>query len=213
MAEFDDAEAAGGYLRDPAAIYERSFAIIRAEADLGRFPGVMETVAVRVIHACGMTEVAADLAFSDGAAEAGAQALAKGAPVLVDVRMVAHGVIGARLPANNAVFCGLDDPGLADLAARLGTTRSAAAVEGWRERLEGSVVAIGNAPTALFHLLEMIRQGAPRPAVILGFPVGFVGAVESKEALLASGLPFVALRGRRGGSAMAAAAVNAMAAP
>ena len=203
-------QGGGAYIRDPAAIYAKSFAIIRAEADLAGFAGVMEDVAIRVIHACGMPEVTADLAFSPGAAEAGRLALASGKPILVDVRMVAHGVIGARLPGNEVV-CGLDDPGLADLAKRLGTTRTAAAVEGWRGRLDGAVVAIGNAPTALFHLLEMIEAGAPRPAVILGFPVGFVGAAESKEALIASNLPFIVLRGRRGGSAMAAAAVNALA--
>jgi len=200
----------GDYIRDPAAIYAQSFAIIRGEADLTRFAGVMEDVAVRVIHACGMPDTAADLSFSPGAAEAGRAALLAGKPVLVDVQMVAHGVIRARLPSANPVVCSLDDPRAAPLAAQLGTTRSAAAVELWRDHLDGAVVAIGNAPTALFHLLEMIKSGGPRPAVILGFPVGFVGAAESKDALIASGLPHIGLRGRRGGSAMAAAAVNAL---
>jgi precorrin-8X/cobalt-precorrin-8 methylmutase len=197
--------------RDPQAITEQSFAIIRAEADLARFPGAMEQVAVRIIHACGMPEVAADLMFSPGAAEAGRAALAAGKPILTDVQMVAHGVTRRRLPAANPVVCLLDDPRVPELARQMSTTRSAAAVTLWRERLDGAVVAIGNAPTALFQLLAMIAEGAPPPAVILGFPVGFVGAAESKEALIASGLPFVALPGRRGGSAMAAAAVNALA--
>ncbi len=204
MALFD------GYLRDPAAIYRRSFAIIRREADLARFSGLMEQVAVRVIHACGMPEIAGDLAFSPSAAEAGRMALAAGKSILVDARMVAHGIIRDRLPAGNAILCGLDQAGVAEQAERLGTTKSAAGVALWGEQLDGAVVAFGNAPTALFQLLEMIEAGAPRPSVVLGFPVGFVGASESKEALIASGLPHICLRGRRGGSAMAAAAVNAL---
>ncbi len=199
------------YLQDPAAIYARSFAIIRAETDLSRFAGEMEAVALRVIQACGMPEIAADLAFSPGAAEAGSAALAAGKPILVDAQMVAHGIIRARLPAANPVLCFLDDPRTAGLSERLGTTRSAAAVTLWRDHLEGAVVAIGNAPTALFQLFAEIAGGAPRPALILGFPVGFVGAAESKEALIAALLPHICLRGRRGGSAMAAAAVNALA--
>ncbi|MFN3144555.1 MAG: precorrin-8X methylmutase [Paracoccaceae bacterium] len=202
------------YEKDPAAIYAQSFATVRAEARLDRFPEAMQPLAVRVIHACGMIEVADRLAFSPRAAEAGRAALASGAPVLCDCRMVAAGIIAARLPAANDVVVTLTDPGVPALAATLGTTRSAAAIELWRDRLEGAVVAIGNAPTALFHLLEMLDAGAPRPAVILGFPVGFVGAAESKAELAANprGCDFVALRGRRGGSAMASAAVNALAA-
>lgn len=202
------------YEKDPAAIYAQSFATVRAEARLDRFPEAMQPLAVRVIHACGMIEIADRLAFSPRAAEAGRAALASGAPVLCDCRMVAAGIIAARLPAANDVVVTLNDPGVPALAATLGTTRSAAAVELWRDRLEGAVVAIGNAPTALFHLLEMLDAGAPRPAVILGFPVGFVGAAESKAELAANprGCDFVALRGRRGGSAMASAAVNAIAA-
>jgi precorrin-8X/cobalt-precorrin-8 methylmutase len=201
------------YIRDGQAIYRESFATIRAEADLSRIPADLEKLAVRVIHACGMVDVAADLAFSPGAGAAGRAALANGAPILCDAKMVAFGVTRARLPASNAVICTLDDPTVPTLAREMGNTRSAAALELWREHLEGSVVAIGNAPTALFHLIDMIAAGAPRPALILGMPVGFVGAAESK-ALLASaahGVPFVVVHGRRGGSAMAAAAVNALA--
>ncbi len=207
-----DGEAAPPpYLRDPAAIYDKSFAIIHAEADLAAFAPLEQEVAVRVIHACGMPEIAADLSFAPGAADAGRAALAAGRPLLVDVEMVAHGIIRRRLTAGSPVHCLLNDARTAPLAQRLGTTRTAAAVDLWRPHLEGAVVAIGNAPTALFHLLEMIRNGGPRPAAILGFPVGFVGAAESKEALAAAGLPHIALLGRRGGSAMAAAAVNALA--
>ncbi len=206
-----EAAAVPGYLREPAAIYRRSFAIIRQEADLARFSGLMERLAVRVIHACGMPEIAGDLAFSPGAAEAGEAALAAGKPILADARMVAHGIIESRLPAGNRIFCGLDEPGISEAAERLATTKSAAGVALWAGRLAGAVVAVGNAPTALFQLLEMVESGAPRPALVLGFPVGFVGACESKEALIASGLPHICLRGRRGGSAMAAAAVNALA--
>jgi precorrin-8X/cobalt-precorrin-8 methylmutase len=199
------------YEKDAAAIYHRSFAVIRGEADLARFSPVEERVAVRVIHACGMVEVARDLAFSPGAAEAARGALRAGAPIFCDARMVAEGVSRARLPKANDVICTLSDPSTPELAARLGTTRTAAAIELWAPRLGGSVVAIGNAPTALFRLLEMIAAGAPKPAAIIGMPVGFVGAAESKEALIESGLPALVVRGRKGGSAMAAAAVNALA--
>ncbi|MFD1557575.1 precorrin-8X methylmutase [Paraburkholderia silviterrae] len=201
------------YIRDGQAIYRESFATIRAEADLTHIPTDLEKLAVRVIHACGMVDVAAELAFSPGAGHAGRTALANGAPILCDAKMVAFGITRARLPASNAVICTLDDPAVPGLARELGNTRSAAALELWREHLEGSVVAIGNAPTALFHLLDMIAAGAPRPALILGMPVGFVGAAESKALLAtaAHGVPFVAVHGRRGGSAMAAAAVNALA--
>jgi precorrin-8X/cobalt-precorrin-8 methylmutase len=198
------------FIRDPAEIYRQSFAIIRREADLSRFSGPMETLAIRVVHACGMPDIAAQLAFHPGAAEAGCRALANGKPILVDAQMVAHGIIRRRLPAANPVICLLDDPRVPALAERQATTRSAAAVRLWRERLDGAVVAIGNAPTALFELLAMVAEGGPRPALVLGFPVGFVGAVESKDALIASDLPFIALPGRRGGSAMAAAAINAL---
>jgi precorrin-8X/cobalt-precorrin-8 methylmutase len=199
------------YEKDPSAIYRRSFSIIRGEADLARFSPVEERVAVRVIHACGMVETARDIVFSPGAAEAAHEALRAGAPILCDARMVAEGVTRARLPASNDVVCTLSDPSTPELAAKLDTTRTAAAVELWLPRLQGAVVAIGNAPTALFRLLEVIAAGAPRPAAILGMPVGFVGAAESKEALIESGLPAIVIRGRKGGSAMAAAAVNALA--
>lgn len=199
------------YLRDPAEIYAESFATVRREARLGRFEPAMAALAERVVHACGMVEVADRLAFSPGAAEAGVEALRRGAPVLCDCEMVAAGVIRSRLPASEVVVT-LNDPGVRERAAACGTTRSAAAVEGWRDRLAGAVVAVGNAPTALFRLLEGLDEGWPRPALILGFPVGFVGAAESKAELAADprGCAFVALRGRRGGSAMASAAVNAL---
>ncbi|MDI7863581.1 precorrin-8X methylmutase [Rhizobiaceae bacterium n13] len=201
------------YIRDPAEIYERSFATIRAEADLSRFPKGMEALAVRLIHACGMTELAADIAFSDGAFEAGAAALSSGASVLCDAEMVRQGIIRRLLPRDNDVVCLLNDERVRPLAVEIGNTRSAAQVDLWADRLGGAVVAIGNAPTALFRLLELIDRGAPKPAVILGFPVGFVGAAESKAELIADprGIPFIAVRGRRGGSAMASAAVNALA--
>jgi precorrin-8X/cobalt-precorrin-8 methylmutase len=201
----------GDYVRDGAAIYRQSFAIIRREADLARFSGAEERVAVRIIHACGMVETAADLHFSQGAASAAIAALERGAPIFCDARMVSEGVTRARLPVNNDVICTLGDPATPELAATLGTTRTAAAVELWLPRLGGSVVAIGNAPTALYRLLELISAGAPRPAAIIGMPVGFVGAAESKEALIESGLSALVMRGRKGGSAMAAAAVNALA--
>lgn len=198
-------------LRDPAAIYRDSFAQIRAEADLSQVPADLDALAIRVVHACGMVDVAAALVASPGAGEAGRQALLAGKPILVDAEMVSHGIIRRKLPAANQVLCTLNDEAVPALAKSLATTRSAAAVEKWREHLDGAIVVIGNAPTALFHLMEMVRAGAPRPALVLGFPVGFVGAAESKEALIASGLPFVTLPGRRGGSAMAAAALNALA--
>ncbi|KUM38626.1 precorrin-8X methylmutase [Pseudomonas sp. EpS/L25] len=201
------------YERDGQAIYRQSFATIRAEADLSAIPADLEKLAVRVIHACGMVDVVQDLAFSPGAGAAGRAALAAGAPILCDARMVAEGVTRTRLPANNPVICTLHDDGIRELALEKGNTRSAVALERWRPHLAGSVVVIGNAPTALFYLLEMLDAGAPRPALILGMPVGFVGARESKDALAADsrGVPYVIVRGRRGGSAMAAAAVNALA--
>jgi precorrin-8X/cobalt-precorrin-8 methylmutase len=200
------------YQRDPAAIYAQSFATVRAEARLTRFPPGVARIAERVIHACGMVEVADRLAYSLRAFEAGRAALDAGAPVLCDCEMVAAGVIRSRLPRGNPVVVTLNDAAVPGMAAQLATTRSAAAVDLWRDRIEGAVVAIGNAPTALFHLLERLDQGWPRPALILGFPVGFVGAAESKAELARDprGCNFVALKGRRGGSAMAAAAVNAL---
>lgn len=203
----------GGYLRDPAEIYRQSFAAIRAESDLTAVPPDLTSLALRIVHACGMPEILADLAWREGAGAAGRAALQSGAPILCDAGMVAQGVIRARLPAANPVICTLDDPAVPAAAEAAGTTRSAAAVELWRPHLAGAVVCIGNAPTALFRLLEILAEGADIPAVVLGFPVGFVGAAESKDALIANdlGLPYIALRGRRGGSAMAAAAVNALA--
>ena len=201
------------YLRDPDEIYRRSFEIVRAETDLARLPESLREVAVRIVHACGMPDVVADLDWRGDPVPAGQAALAGGRPVLTDSRMVADGVIRERLPAANRVHCFLGEPGLAADARRTATTRSAAAVDRWLPVLDGAVVAIGNAPTALFRLLEVLGEGAPRPAVILAFPVGFVGAAESKRALAdtAGGPPFLTLHGRRGGSAMAAAAVNAIA--
>lgn len=201
------------YETDGAAIYRQSFAMIRAEADLGRFGAEEEPVAVRMIHAAGMVELAPHIRFSPGFGAAARAALAAGAPILCDARMVSEGITRKRLPADNAVICTLWDPGVAEAAEALGTTRSAAALELWRPHLQGAVVAIGNAPTALFRLLEILEAGGPVPALILGFPVGFVGAAESKAELAARprGAGFIALRGRRGGSAMAAAAVNALA--
>ncbi|SDJ86916.1 precorrin-8X methylmutase [Pseudomonas delhiensis] len=201
------------YIRDGQAIYRQSFATIRAEADLSAIPADLEKLAVRVIHACGMVDVVQDLRFSAGAGSAGRAALAAGAPILCDACMVAEGITRARLPAHNEVICTLNEADVPALARERGNTRSAVALEHWRQHLEGSVVVIGNAPTALFYLLEMLDAGAPKPALILGFPVGFVGAAESKELLAADsrGVPYVIVRGRRGGSAMAAAAVNALA--
>lgn len=200
------------YLRDGGEIYARSFAMIRAEADLARFRGTAERVVVRMIHACGMTDLPKDVEASEDFAEAGEAALKAGAPILCDVRMVADGVTRARLPAENRVICTLSDPRVPGLAAAMGTTRSAAAMELWREHLPGSVVAVGNAPTALFRLLELLDEGVAPPAAIIGIPVGFIGAAESKQALARDGrVPFIVVHGRRGGSAMTAAAVNALA--
>lgn len=203
------------YLRDGTAIYQRSFAIIRAEADLARFSADEADVAVRMIHACGMVEAAGHIVFGRGLVAAARAAIEQGAAILCDSEMVAHGVTRARLPARNQVICTLRDARVPALAEKLGTTRSAAATDLWGENLAGAVVAIGNAPTALFRLLELLDGGAPKPAAILGIPVGFVGAAESKEALAADprGVPFLIVRGRIGGSAMTAAAVNALARP
>ncbi|MYX14860.1 precorrin-8X methylmutase [Streptomyces sp. SID8374] len=201
------------YEKDGPAIYRQSFATIRAEADLAGLPADVSQVAVRMIHACGMVDLVRDLAFSPNAVADARAALRSGAPILCDVAMVASGVTRKRLPADNDVVCTLSDPSVPGLAAKMGTTRSAAALELWRDRMEGAVVAVGNAPTALFRLLEMIEEGAPHPAAVIGVPVGFVGAMESKEALAehASGLEHLIVRGRRGGSAIAAAALNAIA--
>lgn len=200
------------YLKDPAAIYAQSFATVRAEAELARFPEDIADVVVRLVHACGMPQIADDIAYTQGAVGAGRAALKSGAPILVDANMVGAGIIRRHLSRNDIV-CTLDDAGVAEAAKAEGTTRSAAAVDRWAPQLSGAVVAIGNAPTALFRLLELIEQGAPKPAVVLGFPVGFVGAAESKQALAESALDieFITLRGRVGGSAIASAAVNALA--
>jgi precorrin-8X/cobalt-precorrin-8 methylmutase len=208
MAEYD-------YIHDGNAIYERSFAIIRAEADLSRFSEAEADIAVRMVHACGLVEAAQHFVFSDGFVGAARTALRAGAPILCDAEMVVRGVTRARLPANNDVICTLRDPQTAEIAKEIGNTRSAAAMRLWGERLSGAVVAIGNAPTALFYLLEMLRDGAPRPGAIIGMPVGFVGAAESKDALAQNsyGVPFAIVRGRLGGSAITAAAVNALARP
>ena len=201
------------YERDGAAIYRQSFATIRAEADLSGLPDDVAQVAVRMVHACGQVDLVRDLAFSPGVVAVAREALDAGAPVLCDAEMVASGVTRRRLPKDNDVVCTLNDPRTPALAADLGTTRTAAALELWGERLAGAVVAIGNAPTALFHLLEMLERGAPRPAAVLGIPVGFIGAAESKDALAATDLEHLVVRGRRGGSAITAAAVNAVASP
>ncbi len=202
------------YERNPSTIYAQSFATVEAEARLDRFPGSMRAVATRIVHSCGMVEVADRLAFSPGAAPKGQAALANGAPVLCDCEMVRGGISARLLPSDNAVICTLNDDRVPDMARELGNTRSAAAIHLWRDHLDGAVVVIGNAPTALFHLLELLDEGWPKPAVILGFPVGFVGAAESKAELAANprDCDFIALRGRRGGSAMAAGAANALAA-
>ncbi|MDG3011100.1 precorrin-8X methylmutase [Rhodococcus sp. D2-41] len=200
------------YLRDGAEIYRQSFATIRAEADLTRFPEDVSRVVVRMIHASGQVSLAGDIGFTEDAVRSGRAALEAGAPVLCDANMIAAGITCKRLPADNEVRCTLSAPGVAELAEKLGTTRSAAALELWGERLGGAVVAIGNAPTALFHLLDMIDRGAPKPAAIVGGPVGFIGAAESKEELITRGtLPYLVVRGRRGGSAITVAAVNAIA--
>jgi precorrin-8X/cobalt-precorrin-8 methylmutase len=201
------------YLRDGTAIYERSFAIIRAEADLSRFSAEESEVAVRMIHACGQVEAAQHIVFGGDVVVSARQALTAGAPIFCDAEMVAHGITRVRLAAHNDVICTLNDPRTPGIAEKSSTTRSAAALDLWLDRLAGAVVAIGNAPTALFRLLEMLDGGAPKPAAILGIPVGFVGAAESKAALAADprGVPFIVVRGRIGGSAMCAAAVNALA--
>lgn len=201
------------YEKDGPAIYRQSFATIRAEADLSGLPADVSQVAVRMIHACGMVDLVRDLAFTPDVVTRAREALRAGAPILCDVAMVASGVTRRRLPAGNEVVCTLSDPAVPGLAAELGTTRSAAALELWRDRLDGAVVAVGNAPTALFRLLELIEEGAPRPAAVIGVPVGFIGAAESKDATAAhpSGLDHLIVRGRRGGSAIAAAALNAIA--
>ncbi len=201
------------YIRDGNEIYRKSFATIRSEANLSILPTELEVVAVRLIHSCGMTDIVSDLAYSENVVKIARDALKNGAKILCDAQMVANGVTRKRLPANNPVICTLNEPEVLELAKRIGNTRSAAAMELWRSHIAGSVVAIGNAPTALFRLLEMLDQGLPKPAVILGFPVGFVGAIESKAALAENsrGVPFLTIHGRRGGSAMAAAALNALA--
>jgi precorrin-8X/cobalt-precorrin-8 methylmutase len=206
-----------GYLHDGAEIYRQSFATIRAEADLSGLPADVARVAVRMIHACGMTDLVADLGYSPGVVESARQALLAGAPILCDAQMVASGITRRRLPANNEVICTLTDPRVPALAGELGNTRSAAALELWRDQLAGSVVAIGNAPTALFRLLELLDAGAGRPAAVIGIPVGFIGAAESKQALAdhftasTAGSEYLIVRGRRGGSAITAAAINAIA--
>lgn len=203
------------YIRDGNAIYERSFAIIRAEADLSRFTEEQADVVVRMIHACGMVEAAGDIAFSPDFVVAARSALQAGAPILCDAEMVAHGITRARLPAGNDVVCTLRDPRTPEIARSIGNTRSAAAIDLWAGRMAGAVVAIGNAPTALFHLLDKLAAGGQRPAAIIGMPVGFVGAAESKDALAENrlGVPYAVVRGRLGGSAMTAAAINALARP
>jgi len=203
------------YLRDGAAIYERSFAIIRAEADLSGLSAEEASIAVRMIHACGLVNLVAHMEFADGVVAAARRALAAGAAILCDSEMVAHGITRARLPAGNPVICTLRDARVAALAAQLGTTRSAAALDLWTDRLAGAIVAIGNAPTALFRLMELLDAGAPWPAAIIGIPVGFVGAMEAKRALANEprGIPFITVHGRAGGSAITAAAINALARP
>ncbi len=203
------------YIRDGNAIYERSFAIIRAEANLSRFSPPEADVAIRMIHACGDVEAAQHFVFGPGFVEAARAALQAGAPIFCDAEMVARGITRARLPTENEVICTLRDPRTAEIAASIGNTRSAAALDLWGERMAGAVVAVGNAPTALFYLLEKLRDGAPKPAAIIGMPVGFVGAAESKDALAENswGVPFAIVRGRLGGSAMTAACLNALARP
>lgn len=201
------------YIRDGAAIYEKSFSMIRSEADLSEVSADLEKLVVRLIHSCGIPEIVPDVEASLNAGTLGRLALANGAPILCDAHMVANGVTRSRLGSGNSVICTLREQQVPELAKQLGNTRSAAALDLWLPYLEGAVVAIGNAPTALFRLLEMLDEGAPKPALILGFPVGFVGAAESKAELAANsrGVPFVTLHGRKGGSAIAAAAVNALA--
>ncbi|MFF0717817.1 precorrin-8X methylmutase [Micromonospora sp. NPDC003816] len=201
------------YVREGAEIYRRSFATIRAEADLSRFPADVARVVVRMIHACGMVDLVDDVEAHPEVVAAGYAALAAGAPVLCDAAMVAAGITRTRLPADNEVVCTLRDPAVPELARQFGTTRSAAAMELWRDRLDGAVVAIGNAPTSLFRLLELVDEGAGRPAAVVGVPVGFIGAAESKQALAThpARIPYLVVQGRRGGSAVTAAAVNGIA--
>jgi precorrin-8X/cobalt-precorrin-8 methylmutase len=199
------------YIRDGAAIYAKSFATIRAEADLSGLAPDQARVAVRMMHACGMVDITRDLQFAADFCNQARRALLAGRPVLCDSKMVANGITRSRLPADNTIICTLSDPATSELATRMATTRSAAALELWRDHLAGALVAIGNAPTALFHLLDMLQAGAPAPAAVIGMPVGFVGAAESKRALADASVPFLVLHGRRGGSAMAVAAVNALA--
>ncbi|MEI6330393.1 MAG: precorrin-8X methylmutase [Pseudanabaena sp. ELA645] len=201
------------YIREGNEIYRQSFATIRAEADLTSLPEDLKVVAVRLIHSCGMTDIVNDLDYSENVVKIAREALRNGANILCDAQMVANGVTRKRLPANNAVICTLNEPEVPELAKQMGNTRSAAAMELWRSHIDRSIVAIGNAPTALFRLLELLDDGLPKPAAILGFPVGFVGAIESKAALAANnrGVPFLTIHGRRGGSAMCAAALNALA--
>jgi precorrin-8X/cobalt-precorrin-8 methylmutase len=203
----------GDYLRDPEAIYRASFEVIRREAPIERVPGEMQALVTRLIHACAMPEILPELAWTPDAIAAGQRALTAGRPILVDAAMVGAGIRRERLPADNPVVCTLRDPGVAERAAAAATTRSAAAVDLWRDHLDNAVVAIGNAPTALFRLLELLEDGVAPPALVLAFPLGFVGAAEAKEALMQyrPRVPYIALRGRRGGSALAAAAVNALA--
>jgi len=200
------------YLKNPQDIYRRSFEIIAAEADFSRLPASARTIATRVIHSCGMTEITSDLVVTPDFAEATTKALNASKPILVDVEMVRHGIIARFLPASCKIICTLNDPRARELGLANATTRTAAAVSLWREHLEGAVVVIGNAPTALFALLDMIDQGAPKPASIIGMPVGFVGAAESKAELIANprGIPFATIRGRKGGSAMASSVINAL---
>lgn len=201
------------HIRDPAEIYQRSFAIIRREADLSRFSNGLDDIAVRLIHACGMVDIVDDLVLSDDCSEAGLAAIRQGRPIVCDVEMVRNGIMRRLLPEDHPVLCAVSDGAAAETAKAIGTTRSAAAFELLAGELDGGIAVIGNAPTALFHLLDMIDRGIARPTLIVGIPVGFVGAVESKDALIDDprGVPFVAVRGRRGGSAMAAAVVNAIA--
>jgi precorrin-8X/cobalt-precorrin-8 methylmutase len=200
------------YLRTPQAIYDKSFAIIREEADFSGMSDPMRSIATRIIHACGMPEILAELSYSNDLPDVAVSAMKNGAPILSDCEMVTHGIIKRFLPANNKIICTLNQSTIPALATKLKTTRSAAAIELWNDHLEGAIAVFGNAPTALFHMLELLEDGGPKPAAILGFPVGFVGAAESKSALAQSPLeiPYITLLGRKGGSAMAAAAVNAL---
>ncbi|MEM8540537.1 MAG: precorrin-8X methylmutase [Pseudomonadota bacterium] len=202
------------YIRDPAKIYEQSFETVRREASLSSLPSQMHDVAIRLIHACGMVDVLDDLAFSDGAVEAGMDALEDGADIICDVEMVRHGIIKRHLSADNQLLCAVGDEAARTLALEIENTRSSAAMDLLMDRFRGAIIVIGNAPTALFRVLELVEKGCPKPALIIGMPVGFVGAAESKDALIAdkNGIPYIVVRGRRGGSAMASATLNALAA-